>query len=1001
MNAPPALPPVTSLRDLHQLAAILHFERAWEPVPLSAWRRREADPPPCTGSAVVGRLGSLSVVGAAAAAPARAARKLAGLLFRRGEPAVVLAFDPAGDGLALSVAFEGLPVLILRPADDESVLATCIERLARLAPGPPITTAASLAEILSMEGIGRRFFHAFERQLERVAQCIGGPGPECRSLALLQLNRVLFLYFVQSKGWLDGQPDFLRRQVDRCLASGKEMDRHLLKPLFFGTLNRPAADRSRSTRAFGRIPFLNGGLFEPHPLERRRKPVIPNLAWRAVFDDLFERFQFTTTEGTGGAIAPDMLGRVFEGVMAPRERRGSGTFYTPPALVNALLDECLLALVSGAPGIAPDEAARMLAERNPRVRRLLSSVTLLDPAVGSGAFLLAALERLADLLHRGGESGSGLRRRILQTSLFGVDINPTAVRLTELRLWLAVIAAERPGIPERVAPLPNLDCLVRQGDSLADPLGMMARMPVGPGALGEPLANLRKAFIASTGVGKRAAARTLRQAEQVAMRACLDRAEAALTRAIRETIADARTPDLFGVTRRPGRVAAERLRGLRQRLLPVRQAGRRLEQEGEVGWFQYESHFADVFAHRGGFDIVIGNPPWVRAEKLPARVREHLAARYGWWRSTPAMAAGYRHQPDLAIAFMERSHELAAPNGVVGLLVPVKTASSAYASRARQALSRDVTLHTVADLGSQGGALFEATVYPMAIVSSKRPPPPHHRVRTRLGQPVPAGPAQSDLDGGPWILRGGGGVEISRELALRFPTVASRFPIHLGVKTGDNRIFLNPPASLEPGLIRPAIRGRDTRPFRLLRTVPLLWPCTDSGVPLERLPARAGRYLAHYDDRLRARADYRSGPAWALFRTAGAAPGPRVIWADLARRLGAVPLEPERVAVPLNTCYAIRADETQCFALAAWLNSSWMGALARLTADPASGGFRRFNARIVGGLPLPASVPGSSDLAAWARRATTHSFVQAELDDLAAMHLDLPPGSLRTLGNLA
>ena len=100
-------------------------------------------------------------------------------------------------------------------------------------------------------------------------------------------------------------------------------------------MNRPAVERTRATRRFGRIPFLNGGLFEPHPLERRWRADIPNRVWREAFDSLFERFDFTADEaGRPGLVAPDMLGRVFEGVMEPGLRRRSGTFYTPAALVR-------------------------------------------------------------------------------------------------------------------------------------------------------------------------------------------------------------------------------------------------------------------------------------------------------------------------------------------------------------------------------------------------------------------------------------------------------------------------------------------------------------------------------------------------------------------------------------------------------------------------------------------------------------------------------------------
>ncbi|MGH7338604.1 MAG: N-6 DNA methylase, partial [Myxococcota bacterium] len=300
-----------------------------------------------------------------------------------------------------------------------------------------------------------------------------GPQPEVErhTLALLQLTRVLVLYFVQSKGWLDGRTDFLARSVDDCLRQRRHLHRDLLEPLFFGTLNRPPHARSQVPRRFGRVPFLNGGLFEPHRLERRRRHMLPNAIWRDAFDSLFERFHFTVDErGRPGLVAPDMLGRVFEGVMEPVARRRSGTFYTPAPLVHALVRAALAAWLAPRAGCSEERADRLLDDRDPFTRRALRRLTILDPAVGSGAFLLGALDILA------GPSRPESRRRILGRSLYGVDLNAAAVRLTELRLWLAVIADDRAESPEQVEPLPNLDALVRQGDSLLDRLG--APLPI-------------------------------------------------------------------------------------------------------------------------------------------------------------------------------------------------------------------------------------------------------------------------------------------------------------------------------------------------------------------------------------------------------------------------------------------------------------------------------------------------------------------------------------------
>ena len=129
------------------------------------------------------------------------------------------------------------------------------------------------------------------------------------------------------------------RLLDRALAARRHFHRSYLQALCFGALNRPAANRGAAARALGRIPFLNGGLFEPSALERQHGPALwSNADWRAAFDDLFERFHFSVREHDAGEfVAPDMLGRVFEGVMAPDERRASGSYYTPASLVREMV----------------------------------------------------------------------------------------------------------------------------------------------------------------------------------------------------------------------------------------------------------------------------------------------------------------------------------------------------------------------------------------------------------------------------------------------------------------------------------------------------------------------------------------------------------------------------------------------------------------------------------------------------------------------------------------
>jgi hypothetical protein len=975
------------LSDLPRLVATLGHRPVWEEVPDEAWNRGAYRLPRVWA---VGRTGELPWFAVESRAPDRDAATLAGRISRRGGVGMVLALDPEVRRLIVGIGFERLPSIALDLSNPDSEAVASLVRLAGVPDGGALAFAAKAADALSAETVGRRFFREFRATLHRLAAGLPGPmaSDDRHSLALLQLTRVLFLYFIQTKGWL-GRERFLSEQVDRCLDRGRKIHRDLLRPLFFGTLNRPMPARSHIATSFGPIPFLNGGLFEPHLLERRFRADIPNSLWLEAFERLFERFHFTVAErDQPGLVAPDMLGRVFEGVMAPETRRASGTFYTPSALVQKVLEAALTALVAGRLGCGESEAERQIGNAEPAALRVLSSITLLDPAAGSGAFLLGALERLSTSTALGSGAASQ-KRRVLQQNLFGVDQSAAAVRLTELRLWLAVIADDPAERADAVSPLPNLDCLIRQGDSLFDPIGPGLAGYHAASDLADELSRLRREVVTASGAPKRALLRRLRTVEAGAIGASLDAAEARHTSDISECLRQARTNDLFGQPRGLDRELQARLTGLRTRLRQLRQARRRLSRNGEVPWFHYQSHFADVFA-RGGFDVVIGNPPWLRSEAIPADLRSRLSERYRWWR---VRGRGYGNAPDLAVAFVERAVELAAPGGVIALLVPAKIATARYGAAARHDLASRTTLHAVADLTRSAGSEFDATVYPMALVASKTTPEPRHRVRTTLALRAENGPRQTELGGGgPWILMGSRVGRVLAALEQEHPKLGDTITCHLGLKTGLNRVFLNPPDDLEPEVLRWALRGRDLKMFGYERRVRLLWTHDSTGRACRELPSRATAYLETHEAELRARRDYQGGPLWTVFRARPAVARYRVVWSDLARRLVAVALirRRELELIPLNSCYvAALPNAARALALAAWLNSTWLRAAAGAGAVPAWGGYARFNAEVVSRLPLPGLALASTDLIRLSRAGRSGMDVQPEIDALVAKHLAL------------
>lgn len=191
-------------------------------------------------------------------------------------------------------------------------------------------------------------------------------------------------------------------------------------------------------------------------------------AFGNAYGSLLSRYRFSPREDSAewseASIDPEMLGKAFEALMASGERKSTGAFYTPQALVDEVIGRAL-------DSVFPQGTKHTLAAAadDPALARL-SSIRVLDPACGSGAFLVHVLERIASMRMECGESGSiaEVRRRVLMTSIFGVDVNPMAVWLCELRLWLSIVIESADGDPMHVVPLPNLDRHIRVGDSLAE-----------------------------------------------------------------------------------------------------------------------------------------------------------------------------------------------------------------------------------------------------------------------------------------------------------------------------------------------------------------------------------------------------------------------------------------------------------------------------------------------------------------------------------------------------
>ena len=887
------------------------------------------------------------------------------------------------------------------------------------AAGPDLLVHHRWRELLGRDALTRRFYRELERVVFDLAASAHGPGNERARLevALLYASRLLFLAFLEAKGWLDGDREFLRRAFDDRCATGGDVHRRLLEPLFFGTLNTPVGRRAAAARALGRIPFLNGGLFARTALEKRCRALrFSDAALGALIGGLLARYRVTSREDSSAwseaAVDPEMLGRAFESLMASEDRRKSGAFYTPAAIIERVacfgLEEALAA--RGAPAALVHEASSG-AHLGARDRALLGTalvgMRVLDPACGSGAFLVYALERLSDLAGAAGDARAvGERRReVLTRSIFGVDVNPTAVWLCELRLWLSVVIDATEGDPLAVTPLPNLDRHVRVGDALAGPAFGDAQA----GDPSAPIGRLRSRYARATGARKRALARALDREERHAAIVIAEGACAALAARRRDVIGALRSPDLFA--RRDAPSTAQR-RGLVELRDAARDARRRLAtlRAGGPLPFSFLVQFSDAAA-RGGFDLVVGNPPWVRLHHIPATMRDALRPRYralsdaAWLPGAEETGAGrgFAAQADLAAVFAERSLGLARPGGTVALLLPAKLWRSLAGGGIRRVIAEEACLRAVEDW-AESRAAFDAVVYPSLLVATRRssvrgegmdvrvphqsPEPPVrvavHRRDDALAWEMPRGALALDQSpGAPWLLLPSDARAGFDRLSRAGPPLSrSSFgrPL-LGVKSGCNDAFILTPrpgwseagntqwpvrdatrdgtreGCVEASLLRPLLRGEHVRAWHAEPDdAMLLWTHGSDDLPLAKLPSGAAEWLAPWRRRLDARSDARNSARWwSLFRTEAArCDVPRVVWSDIAKSPRALVLAVGDATVPLNSCYVARAQSfDEALALAALLNSPVAAAWLAAIAEPARGGYKRFLGWTLARFPLP------------------------------------------------
>ena len=925
---------------------------------------------------------------AAARLVARGSPELRWLILTRGgpEPRVMIAAPPPSGG-------GSVPLLEVAASAPHTTDLETFAALVAASTGPDLLVHQRWRETLGRDALSHRFYRELAAGVDTLASTAEGPADKAtrRTIALLHTSRLLFLAFLESRGWLDRDHEFLRRHFVVSASASRRggAQRRFLEPLFFGTLNTPVRSRAAAATAFGDVPFLNGGLFTRTPLERRARDLtFADDAIGTIIGGLLSRYRLTPRESSDGwsdaAVDPEMLGRAFESLMHADQREARGAFYTPPALITRLVRDGLVATL--APRGVPAEVFEAAWVGEPvepsladSLNRALSDLRVIDPACGSGAFLVHLLERIATLRGACGDvrPTAARRREVLARSIFGVDVDPTAVWLCQLRLWLSVVVEEPHEDPLRLAPLPNLDRNIREGDALRGDAFERAVRPHG-GAL----TALRLRYARASGARKRTLGKLLDRAERqhALTRAESERIRATATR--RELLIAARSGDLFNTRRGLASTERERLEQLRAAVRRARALTRALR-DGAALPFEFATHFPEA-AHAGGFDLVIGNPPWVRPHAVPAEQRAELRSRFvtlrdaAWRAGAEAAAAGrgFASQADLAALFTERSVHLARAGGAVALVLPAKLWIALAGGGVRRFLTEHAPPLHLEDLSSDSAG-FGAVVYPSLLLAR------------RLASDEAAGPdllasthrsgralswrvqrerlALDGSPGAPWLLLPSDVRDaFDRLVHAGTPLAATRLgrPL-LGVKSGCNDAFLLTRLAAERrglggAILRPVLRGEDLTGWNDLggrRDSCILWTHDADGVALAELPPAARRHLAPWRRRLELRSDARGARWWALFRTEAARyDRARVVWGDIGRTPRAIVLEPGDRTVPLNTCYVVRTSTVDdAYALAALLNTPLAAAWLSVIAEPARGGYRRFLGWTCARFPIPAA----------------------------------------------
>lgn len=531
----------------------------------------------------------------------------------------------------------------------------------------------------------------------------GGNDKLVRDYVKKLLGRIVFLHFLQKKGWLgvpagkdwgDGDRSFMLHLFEN--ASEEQKDNFLdevLEGVFADGLDCDRSDRNDlyDTKVEGfrncRIPYLNGGLFERDPLDEK------TVKFPAEYFDslltMLSRYNFTIDENDPDdaevGIDPEMLGRIFENLL--EDNKDKGAFYTPKEIVQYMCRESLIAYLQTGQTEEDRERIRRFVTTHDGEQldglkgvldQKLRDVKICDPAIGSGAFPMGLLRELflcrAAIEPDVAENAADIKRHIIQDNIYGVDIERGAVDIARLRFWLSLIVDEKS--PEA---LPNLDFKIMQGNSL--------------------LEQYKGVDLSAVTGRKEETEKTVTFFGNL-----VDDSRKQLCEKLDEYYACPEHTQKVELRKQIAEIVKQELveQGITVDFGDIDLAA-------NSQFFLWHTWFHDVFSRpskEGGFDITIGNPPYISA---PTQI---ASPELNEQRQRIVACKKYKslnEKWDLYVPFMELGLQLLSPNGVFSMIVPYPLTNQKYGKKLRKMIVEEYCLLEIADLN--GTKIFEnATV---------------------------------------------------------------------------------------------------------------------------------------------------------------------------------------------------------------------------------------------------------------------------------------------------